>query len=120
MVSKLKQAESPESNEMVSNGWEFLGVINYYGGDHGLYDLTVSYLKEIVGDTINSLPLHERFLFILANCQGYFNWRKDFKHEVLDTETLIKYMTTGEPFYEAAAYIADAIQSHAPNFTPDY
>jgi hypothetical protein len=28
-------------------------------------------------------------------------------------------MTTGEPFYEAAVYIADAIQSHAPNFTPE-
>jgi len=120
VVSQLKKAESPDSNEMVSNGWEFLGVINYYGSDHGLYDLTVSYLKEIVGDTINSLPLHERFLFILANCQGYFNWRKDFKHDVLDIESLIKYMTTGEPFHEAAAYIADAIQSHAPNFTPDY
>jgi hypothetical protein len=39
---------------------------------------------------------------------------------VFDTETLIKYMTTGESFYDAAAYIADAIQSHAPNFTPDY
>jgi hypothetical protein len=26
VVSKLKQAESPESNEMVSNGWEFLAA----------------------------------------------------------------------------------------------
>ena len=52
MVSKLKQAESPESNEMVSNGWEFLGVINYYGGDHGLYDLTAA-IQSILAQPTN-------------------------------------------------------------------
>jgi hypothetical protein len=120
VVNQLKQAESPDSIEMINNGWEFLGVINYYGGDHGLYDLTMSILKETVKNAINSLPLHERFLFILANCQGYFNWRKDFKNGDFDSDFLIEYMTTSEPFHEAAGYIADAIQSHAPNFTPDY
>jgi hypothetical protein len=120
VVNHLKQEESPECIETVNNAWEFLGVINYHGGDHGLYEIAVADLRGIVENTIKCLPLHERFLFILANCQGYFNWQKDFKHDVFDTETLIKYMTTGEPFYEAAAYITSAIQSHAPDFAPDY
>lgn len=120
VVNHFKQVESPDFTEKVNNGWEFLGVINYYGGDHGLYDIAVSNVREIVENTIKSMPLHERFLFILANCQRCFNWQKDFKHGEFDIDSLIKYMTTGEPFHEVTEYITNSIQSHAPNYTPDY
>ena len=120
VVNHLKQIESPDFIETVTNAWEFLGVINYHGGDHGLYEITVSNLRTTVANAIKSLPLHERFLFILANCQGCFNWRKDFKQGGFDSESLINYITTREPFYEAVKQIADTIQRDAPDFTPDY
>ncbi|WP_262966882.1 hypothetical protein [Methylobacter psychrophilus] len=116
VVSELKQIESPDSK--ATNAWEFLGVINYYGHDHGLCEVAESDLRDTVENAINSLPLHERFLFILANRQRYFNWQKDFKHDELSLDDLIRYMTKDEPFFAAVEYIAEAIQSHAPDFSP--
>ncbi len=63
VINKLKKVKSPdESLESVSDAWEFLGAINYYGGDHGLYDMMISDLKSEVLYAIKALSLYKQFL----------------------------------------------------------
>jgi hypothetical protein len=76
-----------------------LGVINYHGRDHGLYEITVA-------NAIKSLPLHEGFLFILANYQGCLCGEKILNKE----KSLIHYITPRDSFHEVVKQIAETIQ----------
>jgi hypothetical protein len=119
VVSELKETGSPDEIEGVTNAWEFLGVINYHGGDHGLYDFTVSELRDFVNSAINSLTLNERLIICLTNGGECFEWDDSFKgNGKADLDHLIHYITKDEPFYMAVDDIADAIQSNAPKFSP--
>jgi hypothetical protein len=119
VVSELKKTESPDEIEGVNNAWEFLGVINYHGGDHGLYDVTVSVLRDSVNSTIKALTLSEHFIICLTYGGECFEWDDAFKNNgEADLDDLIRYITKDEPFYAAIKTIAEIIQSRAPNFSP--
>ena len=119
VINKLKKVESPdESLESVSDAWEFLGAINYYGSDHGLYDVAISDLKSEVLDAIEALPLYEQF-FLITHDSDSFDWQDCFKENGKgDVDHLLSYATKDDPLYECIDQIVNYIKSQAPKFTP--
>ncbi len=120
VVMELKKVDSPDNIENINNKWDFLGVINYHGGDHFLYQATVDDLKATVFSIINDLPLYERFLLIVANSDVDGLFWDDFKSGMTytDVTTVMKYFLKEEPFWEAVDVLSEAIQSHAPFYSP--
>lgn len=120
VVMKLKKIDSPEKIENINNEWDFVGVINYYGGDHFLYQSTVDDLESTVSTVINDLPLYERFLLIIANSDVDGLFWDDFKSGITHTDlaVVMEYFLKQEPFWEAVEGLSKAIQSHAPDYSP--
>lgn len=120
VAKALKVADAPEEIENVNNAWDFLGVINYHGGDHFLYQATMDELESTVVSVINKLPLHERFLVIVANSNADDFFWNDFKSGITDVDAnaVMEYFLKKEPFWEAVERLTKTIQSHAPDYCP--
>ncbi|WP_058553743.1 hypothetical protein [Thiohalocapsa sp. ML1] len=119
VVREWKMAEPPDPEEGITNAWEFLGVINYHGSDHGLCEFTISELQDTVERKIRDLPLHERILFNLANTTSCHDW-DDFKRGFTSTraEDVLNYLSQDEPLEESSKVAADTIRSRAPVYHP--
>lgn len=94
------------------------GAINYYGGDHGLYDMMISELKDEVVCAIKALPLYKQF-FLITHDSESFDWQSCFKENGKgDIDHLLGYVTQDDPLYEFIDQIVSYIKSQAPEFDP--